>query len=82
MAIANSATAKVFNIVSSSTRLCSEKRAAKDSGGLISLAQRTLAYIYFKDETGRRSATKSLEARRITANVAKLPELSAAKCAT
>jgi hypothetical protein len=41
-------------------------------------ADQQLAYIYYEEEPGRRSAAKMLskdEARRIAANVAKLPEL-------
>jgi len=39
-------------------------------------ADQTLAYVYYEDEPGRRSAAKLLskdEARRIAANIAKLP---------
>ena len=44
----------------------------RDHGG------QKLAYVYYEEEPGRRSSAKLLtkdEARRIAANVAKLPEL-------
>ena len=45
---------------------------------MIDGAGQKLAYVYYEEEPGRRSAAKLLtknEARRISANIAKLPEL-------
>ena len=45
---------------------------------VIDSAEQKLAYVYFEDEPGRRSAAKLLskdEARRIASNIAKLPHL-------
>ena len=58
-------------------------RAALDCRGYAAFvvtdsAGQKLAYVYFEDEPGRRSAAKLLskdEARRIVANIAKLPDL-------
>jgi len=37
--------------------------------------KQALAYVYYENEPGRRSAAKLLSKDRIAANIAKLPEL-------
>ena len=50
----------------------------EDNGACFIVNGQALSYVYYENETGRRAAANLLtrdEARRIAANIAKLPEL-------
>ena len=71
-----------LSVVNASPRRFPPPWSVEDIGAAFKVcdsAGQALAYVYFEEEPGRRSAAKLLsrdKGRRIASNIAKLPELS------